>query len=118
MKKALPLIATCILAASVAACSHQNPLTNPDKHKVGTFLVSASRYSEQQMRLGNELPGTVYADCMAGNAQTDCSVLYDNMVAYAKHQPDFQDLTVKDLTDFALWHTNEDAYVKAAFNQL
>lgn len=118
LKFTMSLLTLSGLSLSLAACSHHNPLANPDKAKVATFLVKASQYAEQNMKLNLSPGGYVYADCMEDKSTVNCRVLYDNMVDYGQHQPGFKHLTTADLTDKAVWRTHADAYLKVQFNQL
>jgi len=117
-KRVTTVLSMAMLGASLAACTHKNPLANPDKQTVASFLVKASSYAEKQMKLGLDNGGYVYADCMDKRANINCNTLYGYMVSFAKTQPGFHELTTQDLTDLSLWKTNANDYVRVQFQQL
>ena len=120
-KKALP-IGLFLLASglSLSACSNKpSPLMVASRHDAGTFLAEASAYAQGQLGLpkGTYGQANAYGECMEGKASNAlCQSLYEKMLAYAKGQKEFQNLSLKGLTDATTWAKLKDSYEAAVFD--
>ncbi|HAU1203938.1 T4SS-associated protein LvrD [Legionella pneumophila serogroup 1] len=109
-----------LMAATLSACHHENPLkTQPAKASV-TFLINASANAEKRLHFAihKDAYGFAYLECMEGKTSHDirCDELYQGMIAFAKegHYSGFQKITLNDLTDHSLFETLADTYAETA----
>ncbi|MFO9453205.1 T4SS-associated protein LvrD [Legionella pneumophila serogroup 1] len=109
-----------LMAATLSACHHENPLkTQPAKASV-TFLINASANAEKRLHftIHKDAYGFAYLECMEGKQSPDiqCDALYQGMIAFAieGHYSGFQKITLDDLTDHGLFETLADTYAETA----
>ncbi|HAT1993786.1 protein LvrD [Fluoribacter dumoffii] len=109
-----------LMAATISACHHENPLkTQPAKVSV-TFLINASANAEKRLHFAihKDAYGFVYLECMEGKQSPDieCDALYQGMITFAKegHYSDFETITLADLTDQNLFESLADHYAETA----
>jgi hypothetical protein len=108
-------------AVLLTACSGGNPLEKESPKAVNTFLKEASAKAELEAGMNlHDRQGVMYHACMAGRMNDKpgfCDALYNNMVTYAgQTDGPFKHLTVKQLTDKALFEQREEAASKDFFS--
>lgn len=109
----MTLVAGCL---ALTACHHDNPLATHSKQQSATFLMNASANLERRLRLDvkNDEHGYGYLECMEGkkNHEIHCETLYQGMIAFAKegHYPGFEAITLKNLTNQAMFTGLSDDY--------
>ncbi|HAT2066805.1 TPA: protein LvrD [Legionella pneumophila] len=109
-----------LIAATISACHHENPLkTQPAKASV-RFLINASANAEKQLHFAihKDAYSFAYLECMEGKQSPDiqCNALYQGMIAFAKegHYAGFQMITQADLTDKKVFESLADEYAETA----
>lgn len=109
-----------LMAATLNACHHENPLkTQPPKVSV-TFLINASANVEKRLHFAihKEAYGFAYLECMEGKTSREiqCDALYQGMIAFAKegHYSGFKTITRTDLTDKRVFESLADEYAETA----
>ena len=114
------ILVSVILTIFIAACSsHQNPLDKALPQTTAKFLVHASQVAEKQLHVFQAPGGDYYGDCMTGKAKKPlCTALYKAMANYAKTTRAFKNLTVDDLTNWAVFKKHYDDYKNVLFNTL
>ena len=111
-------------AVLLTACSGGNPLEKESPKTVNTFLKEASAYAELKVNFNlGDRQGYMYLTCMEGlkkpiKGQPDfCPTLYHHMVDYAQQTDGpFKHLTVKQLTDKALFQQRQEEASKHFFS--
>ncbi|CZP32442.1 TPA: protein LvrD [Legionella pneumophila] len=109
-----------VMAVTISACHHENPLkTQPAKASV-TFLINASANAEKRLHFAihKDAYGFAYLECMEGKQSPDiqCNALYQGMIAFAKegHYLGFQTITQADLTEQKAFESLADEYAETA----
>lgn len=109
-----------LMAATISACHHENPLkAQPAKASV-TFLINASANAEKRLHFAihKDAYGFAYLECMEGKQSPDiqCDALYQGIIAFARegHYSGFQTITLADLTDENLFKSLSDEYAETA----
>ncbi|HAU1639293.1 TPA: protein LvrD [Legionella pneumophila] len=109
-----------LMAATISACQHENPLkTQPAKASVA-FLINASANAEKRLHFAihKDAYGFAYLECMEGkqSPEIQCDGLYKGMIAFAKegHYSGFQKITLADLTDKNLFESLAEEYAETA----
>lgn len=120
MKKTVVMLGLAS-AVLLTACSGGNPIEKESPKAVNTFLKEASAKAELAAGMNlHDRKGVMYHACMAGRMNDKpgfCKALYNNMVSYAKQTDGpFKNLTVKQLTDKALFEQREEAASKDFFS--
>lgn len=116
MKKRSLFISILLLAA----CHHENPLKTHTPNETAHFLMQASANVEKRLHftIKKDSFGFGFLECLEGRKSTDiqCDDLREGMVRFAKenHYPDFNAITLSDLTDESLLTTLGDDYVEVA----
>lgn len=109
-----------LMAVTISACHHDNPLkTQPAKASV-TFLINASANAEKRLHFAihRDAYGFAYLECMEGkqSPEINCDALYQGMITFAKegHYAGFQTITQTDLTDQKVFESLADEYAETA----
>ena len=118
-KSVLCLAVSGVLAIGLSACSGSNPLKEKDTKEVASFLIDASKFAEQDLKLPNAR-GLDYGRCMQGGKLNgvSCESLYELMASFAKTQAAFKEVSAKSLADKAMFARVKGEYNKQAFNSI
>jgi hypothetical protein len=114
MSKIIPVFFVCLFM--LAGCQHQNPLKSKTKTESASFLMNASANVEKRLNFGvkKDEHGYGYLECMEGkeNQEINCHDLYVGMLNFAKehHFPEFDSITLNDLTDQEVFANITDDY--------
>lgn len=117
--KFLRALLVFMLSLFLFACSGANPLDVPDRKTTAENLLSASRYAEKTLKLG-EPPyrGYFYEACMKGKKKgRNCRKVYRVMLSKLRAQHIYRRLSLLQLTDKKMWLHIRDAYFNERFNQ-
>ncbi|HAT1720525.1 TPA: T4SS-associated protein LvrD [Legionella pneumophila] len=109
-----------VIAVTISACHHENPLKiQPAKASV-RFLINASANAEKRLHFAihKDAYGFAYQECMEGKQSPDiqCNALYQGMIAFARegHYAGFQTITQADLTEEKVFESLADEYAETA----
>ncbi|CZI44320.1 TPA: protein LvrD [Legionella pneumophila] len=109
-----------VMAVTICARHHENPLKiQPAKVSV-TFLINASANAEKRLHFAvhEDAYGFAYQECMEGKQSPDiqCNALYQGMIAFARegHYSGFQTITQADLTEQKVFESLADEYAETA----
>lgn len=100
----------------LTACHHDNPLQTHTKQQSAAFLMNASANVELRLHFNVRKAehGYGYVECMEGknNAEIHCDALYQGMISFAKesHYPEFEGITLTDLTNHTVFNGLSDEY--------
>ncbi|HAT9741603.1 protein LvrD [Legionella pneumophila serogroup 1] len=109
-----------LMAVTISACHHENPLKTQTAKASITFLINASANAEKRLHFAihNDAYGFTYLECMEGKQSPEihCDALYQGMIAFAKegHYAGFQTVTQADLTDQKVFESLADEYAETA----
>ena len=119
MKK-LFCIFTLASVVLLAGCQENpNPLKKMEPSVVAKFLVDASANAEKKLNLYRRFQRKGYQRCIEEQESVAlCNKLYSEILAYAKTQDDFKEVTLSNLKDRTLWKSIQDDYPREVFNYL
>ena len=116
LMKAL-IITGLIIGSSACTLGHKNPLSRINEDDAAQFLADASHYAE--LKIKKNISNHGYAECMDEKLDAKiCQRIYQAMLAYAKTQNLYKNMTYADLTDFDVWQKLKEDYGAKAYNML
>lgn len=115
-------IATWIVGigiASLLTACHENPLSSHSRQQNVDFLREAAISAEKTMKLPARKGGRFYSNCMEGNHEwINCTEFFNEMLRFAKNNPNYRDLTHKELTDPKTYASIAEDYQVKLFNTI
>ncbi len=122
MKKTLILI---VISATISltACSHKNPMETQSQEDTARFLIAASIYASDKMKLNLPVAekSLRYGDCVFNHMidSSFCPNFYDYMIEYAdKSDSDFSNITIEDLKNREVYRSVEKTYFDTALKNM
>ena len=108
------VLASALIIGLTGCNKKPNPIDEMDYNRAGDFVAEFAVHAKKALKLKGPDDGSQYEACMEKKVHLadHCSALYKEMVHIANKNPEFRDLTVKDLTDKEAWKNISPSYRK------